>query len=601
MTFLPTYYRSSYYSPKENTPLLGGTVSKVEMREKLDRNLDTIYKSSAMLKALKFKDTESLYDILSRNGKTLNPLVQSNQQEKKEVQNVDIEMVDVEDEQNEEASSDINPRGQLNQKISVSELKTKNKKLMISLTNFPTGIIKYESLIENFIEFCILNIFDCISKCKSKESGEDILINPGFKWYSIHVKETLNQDVFVVFEDAIMMYLFIQLINDNIEFKENEKLKITNDKVVNDEIIPKIQKLFFIEETRLTAVKPLIDSRLKELISISNKTNEIEKSEQHDDYLTNIKKISENYTINAEDLVDVPAYMIDSIKQYIIDFRIHVLKDLEKKQKQRELKEQEDLSNKTDEIKINGSNDAIKVDENMRNMSDIEFERMSINKEKSLIEKNYYIKLGKYKKSEEIRLKKYYNYLNFIKHESYLEKVISSERKKFLTNFVNNVIDENNKIDLNFNYYVKHSNYEKYRLNAKKNEEKSDELIDLEENEITSENDDETQESKVEISNNKDLHEHIEQTKVSEQPSKNTKSDSILEDIVNVLEKHAGFEINSNVEFINTYIKNNLHDSNIDKRSRSFKLFKQGISDITNKPSTPGLNAIIDDLYSLYR
>jgi hypothetical protein len=613
MTFIPEYYRKYYYKQETLTPLLGGSISKTEMAEKMKNNLEAIYHSSKMLKNLQFKDTASLYDVLTYNDVKLNRFFRYQNKEDIEMMNLGEDLDEHRHEaqysDNENSKWIVNPRDQVHRKISFNGLKEKNIGLVLLVSNLPKEILKYDALIENFFDYIIKIIFDTVTYCFKKGTDEKINISPEFEWYIMYQgipnSQEYGHEVFIVFEDAMMMYLFLQLMDD-LEVKNDQSLKILNDIKINEIIIPKIKELFDVDVSNLLKRQNDIIVHLKELMSIGTQINEEERPP--DDYLTTIKKLSESYTIDPKDLSDVPADMLDQVKQYIIDFRIHVLTDLEKKQKERTIRDQEETSKLWSETKTYEDN-------SMNNLSDVEFERLMQNREKSLSEKNYYLKLGQYKRREEVRLKNYYNFMNFTKHQSYITKVVPQNRKKFLANFVHNVNNENNKIDSNFSYYTKHANYVKYREKVKEIEEKNDgedvkEEIEASKinylehvNQIAEENAQEGGINHIDNAMDVDVPNDIHESELPEKKEELlTEKTANLDSIGMVMEKYIDSKIDDvqKLEFIHDYIFSN-KDTQIDKRARPYKVFKQGIFELTGKSETKILNSIIDDLFKLYK
>lgn len=487
------FYRRAYKNANELVPISISDRNKLETAAKMERNLDTIYHSSNLLKNLTFKDTCSLYDILARNGVELvNPLEKPNQENGGDI-DMDDETTGENKETEEENTSIADPKGEIHRFIALHDMGQRNKELVMSISNISSSIVEFSALVENTLDFAIKSLFDSIPSCIKKDTEETIAISPGFQWTYMGVNSgsTDSENVYVVFEDAMMLYLFLKAFDGlKISDSENDRMKVYCDIGFEKDIIPKITSIFSYDTDKLIEIRNMVKNHITEIEKIGIRAKQ--RNKPVDDYLTRCKRLSETYTVNPKDLFDVPGNMVDVVKQNIIDFRLHVLKDLEKKQKERALQDQIEARKQMNLTHISPNNESVLKKENenkykymenhaVKNMSDIEFETLLQSKEKSLVEKRYYNRLGQYKRREEIRLKNYNNFVNMTKHDSYTNKVIPLNRKKFLANFVTNITAESNKIDSNFSYYIKHANYAKYRENVKAKEEMLDKEDEAEE------------------------------------------------------------------------------------------------------------------------
>lgn len=498
MTYIPQYYRPYYYQKSDELEkVVSPLKNKNDSIEKIEKKIIDFYNSSEVLSNLKYRDTNSLYDTLLRNGIELEPLYKSDYEKNSKLN--DNEYMDIDDDSNDININDkengvvpINPNAEIHNFIPLHEIK-EGVELLIGISNIPSDILNYSSLIENLIDYIVKLIKEHIPYCKRKINNEEVSILSGYKWSFMGFKSSSigTQTIYIRFDDAMMMYLFKKIIDSlntsdaKIENKDIEKIKTVGDIKLEKIIFSKLTDLFILENDNLENHRENIIRHIDELMKIGH--NFSLKNAPRDDYLTRFKRLAETYRIDPKDLTDVPSDMLDTVKQNILDFRLHVLTDLENKQKERMLQDKLEaqkqlgnayLENKKSELK---RNDELAYDKSHNKMSDIEFESMVQNKEKITIEKRYFIRLNQYKKREEIRLRNYKKFQMVTKHESYINKVIPANRDKFLENFVFNVKDEKNKIDLNFNYYTKHANYIQYRDKMKISEEKRDKLDEEEE------------------------------------------------------------------------------------------------------------------------
>lgn len=496
MTYIPQYYRPYYHRSDELKKIILPLRNKNDSVEKIEKKIEAFYNSSDALKNLKYKDTGSLYDILLDNGIELESLYKSDYQKNGKIN--DNERMDMDDDTNDININDkengmiFNPNTETHNFIPLNEIK-KRATLLIGISNIPSDILNYPSLVENLIDYIIKLIHENIPYCKRKINNEEVSILSGYKWSFMGFKSISigTQTVYISFDDAMMMYLFKKTVDslttsdDKIEIKDITKINVVGDINLQKIIFSKLEDLFIIENDNFETYKDSIINHIGELGKIGH-TYSL-KNAPRDDYLTRFKRLAETYRIDPKDLTDVPPDMLDTVKQNIIDFRLHVLTDLENKQKERMLKDKLEARKQLGNVSFadkkveHKRNEELTFDKNHNKMSDIEFESMIQNKEKIMTEKRYFIRLNQYKKREEIRLKNYKKFQTVTKYESYINKVIPANRDKFFQNFVLNVKDEKNKIDLNFNYYTKHANYMQYRDRIKISEEKRDKLDEEEE------------------------------------------------------------------------------------------------------------------------
>lgn len=134
-----------------------------------------------------------------------------------------------------------------------------------------------------------------------------------------------GEDIFVRFDDVVMLYMFWKFF-DNFEIA-GVTIHVGKDKSA-EAIFQRINEKFDIDLKPLNTLKEKVILHITELQQIGAKARESEQKE--DDYLTRFRKMSETYIVNPKDLFDVPVDMVEKVKQNILDFRLHVLKDLEK-------------------------------------------------------------------------------------------------------------------------------------------------------------------------------------------------------------------------------------------------------------------------------
>lgn len=656
MTFIPQYYRRSYSQANDNENAIGSVKNKTDTYEKIEKTLDSIYNSSKTLQSLRFKDTCSLYDLLQKNEVELKKLYSNSNNgilKRPEGANnkldVDADMEDANKADEEEAVALSLSNEQLHRNITLKNLSELKSPLTLGLMNLPSDILKYPALVENVLDKVIKLIFDHVPVCRRKDNGEEIRIAPGYQWSYMGVKTTNleTQTVYVIPDDAMMAYLFAKSM-ELLDLGDHEKkLHVVSSKELDEKIFPKLDDFFEVDLERLQRV---IDDTRKHVVEMKKMGIKAkEKDTPVDDYLTKFKRLSETYRVDPKDLSDVPADMVDVVKQNIIDFRLHVLTDLENKQNERMLKDKLEAQRQMGELQnenttaiagFSADGRAFNREEypnhiTKQGMSDIEFESMLQSKEKSALEKNYYIKLGQYKKKEDARLKNYMNFQLVHKHHSYVSKVIPQNRKRFLDNFVSNVKDANNKIDLNFNYYTKHANYAQYREKIKMNEEAKDKLdIEEEAKEKLSEDHTNTIESAPDTEEisakevmegdsrklqttlaekpiGKEKGESEEKEKVMEQSDGSASemnidassaqtelSDEIDNRIINVITQNTGKQVQrTQIDFIRDFLDTAEH---IDKRSKLFRDLKKKLQE-NFKLETKAVNKTADDIFHLQK
>lgn len=464
MGYIPNYYRPTFSGKQEDeadSPSL-----------KIRHHTSSLYNSSKKLQAVLKLETQSLYHFLVSNNIQLDEhsLIGGlkGRFQEKENEKMKIDITDNEEELVEDTSKKIaDPYEPTHSYIELKDFEKKNKDvgdLVVSLEGLGENILAFPALIENFLSFSMSRILECVPTCKlklnKKESDETLSISPEYNWSYIGVSSVLVSDpnVFVFFSDAVMLYLFQFLIP-----KLDERISIKISHEFQTSVIPKINEIFHLDLSLLNGLEDELKGRLGDLDSIGRSTP-MESKKEEDNYLARCEKLAETYQVDPKDLSDVPLDMIDSVKQNIIDFRVNILKDLERK-KQNSLAS----LNRSDGFREN-MNIPVREDRNSY-LSDIEYDRVLQGREKAQKEKAYQMHLGQYKKMEEARVRKYRVFESTIKHEVYVEKIIPSNRQKFMAAFVDGVKDDKNKIDGSFSYYTKHSNYLKHRLPAKEKEQ----------------------------------------------------------------------------------------------------------------------------------
>lgn len=646
MTYLPQYYRRCFNREKNFEQVIGSIKNKTETYDKIEKTLDSIYSSSKSLQSLKFKDTENLCNILQHNDIELNPLFKSSgyvvladSTEDNDKMDVDTESKDAEKDEKEEINALALTKETLHRHISLEELSGKPSLLVVGLKNLPNDVLEFAALVENILDHVIKLLSDRVQSCKRKNNGEEVSIYPGFQWSYMGVK-TANLDtqtVYVVFDDAMMLYLFLKIMDSLALGDGFQQTSICRNKELDEKVIPKLNEFFEIDFQQLQTITKDVKSHILEMARIGLKAKK--KNTPADDYLTRFKRLAETYHVDPKDLSDVPTDMIDVVKQDIIDFRLHVLTNLENKQKERMLKDRIEAQKQLGQLQ-NGAKEVVYNERsvstggypengNKHGMSDIEFESMLQNKEKSTLEKNYYFKLGQYKKKEDARLKSYMNFQLVQKSDAYVSKVIPQNRKRFFDNFISNVKDANNKIDLNFSYYTKHANYAKYREKVKLGEEAKD-LLDVEEEaredklepaqplgEPSSEGPVKVFEKKHEPNetsqikkkeNTEDLQSPDDEPNIKMEidnlPSEDAektgkfskKSNNIDNTILKIIYENTGVKRDLvEIEFVKTFLKTS---GPIDKRSKAFREFKQQLKEKFDL-KTETLNEIIDVILQL--
>lgn len=469
MTFKYNYYRPSVYSFE---------LEKIETEKdnnvKIKEALTNIHNSSPTVKSLQFYDTGNLYEFLRDNNIEVNSFFNN-------ILSKNLTNSDNRGKENEEADEEpiVNPYDQVHRFIDINEMQTKAKsypQLVTTMLYLPKSIRTFNALIENFIEHIIKEIINVIPKCKLLENNESIPISPEFCWSYFTGKPhaVKNQIIFIYFTDAMMLYLFQYVINKMDIMNNEKKIEVFTDISYRKNVMDKIDELFEIEISLVDEIIDDLNDHFEKLKKISDVTIKRDDVIDEDDYIERCKRLRNTYVVKPKDLSDVSFDNIDVVKKELIDFRVRFIMDQYVKH------DYSHIINKMKKKRDNGTVKSERLANNVdvskagSNISDIEYENMRVAKEREIQEKKYFTQLSSYKKKEDTRLKNYNMFNNLFKHESYVNKTIPNNRRKFLSSFVNGVVDEKNKIDKNFSYYTKHSNYVKYRLPAKEKEEKLD-------------------------------------------------------------------------------------------------------------------------------
>ncbi|TID14772.1 hypothetical protein CANINC_004443 [Pichia inconspicua] len=457
MPFSQEFYRREFFDIE--------SIGSTDYPE-LSQELEKIRNSSMFLKSLQIADTESLRSFLHKHEIQLSSLFN----DKNSGHDYDREDDTTE---TTDLNARVDPMKQPTKFIELSELKKYSTSLIVNIEGIPKAITSFYGLTENLLDSIIDFISKQVPTCLTLD-GELVQIDAHYKWSCMKDENNnYEHNIFVFFNDIMMEYLFYQLIIAS-DFTTKSNINVIfSDKFI-DEILQRLEKETTCDLDKLSLSSDELETSFVELQQIGNAA--ILASKPDDDYLTKCQKLAENYNVNPKDLAMVPANMVEEVKKYILDFRLHVLTDLENSRNERAKKDQKKAKREfssTSTDKHNMDTD-VSILDNGKNLSDIEYETLLQKREKVLNDKQYYIRLSNYKRKEEHRLKAFKNFLAYNKHDSYVKNVLPQNRQKFLSNFVDNVTNTNNKIDKNFNYYIKHANYLKFRSKAKELEEKTD-------------------------------------------------------------------------------------------------------------------------------
>lgn len=481
MTYIPGYYRREYTDENMLETVLKSLKSKDKV-EKVQTGLDKIYESCTALNSLRYTETCSLYEFLKKNDVPVKHLVQDFL-ENNSADNKDISQMDIDDDEEKKKANDMMiAHSTTISKVSLEEMERNSSLLTVYLSGMNSDILEFPGLVENVLNF-VINEINENYKCTKKINNESVKIDTSFSWSYMGVpKESIdNQEIFINFKDSMMLWLFVQCMNnlslDKHDKEDDKKFNITinYDKIFETQIVDKFAEIFDYEIRKVETVQKSIILHISDMIKVAE--NVIKNTIKIDDYLSKCKKLSETYRVDPKDLAEVPPYLVDTVKQRIVEFRIHVLKDLENKSN---LKKIED-SAETRILKLNDLYNSQNTGEPIPpkfvndEFSDIEYETQVLNKKKTEAEKKYTMHLSYLKKKEFSRLKNHEIYLKVYKHDAYKNEIIPQKRKRLIDNFVTGVTSTKNKIDSNFSYYTKRSNYVKYRESIKRREEELDE------------------------------------------------------------------------------------------------------------------------------
>ncbi|ODV87339.1 hypothetical protein CANARDRAFT_5885 [[Candida] arabinofermentans NRRL YB-2248] len=509
----PKYYRFGFErSPNKNesNSQLLDQLKKTNNSQSKPLRITNEVKS---LKALHFDNFISISDILQSSesgldGVIVNSARAATSNGKRDVSEVKESLGDesnpTPDDSNADGimidiDSDLTHYLTLNNFHRIDPLDPVKSSLVVGVENLPVSILSSDRIIEHLLSY-IVN--EQIDKCTLVSRDEKCVfaepLNKNFTWSFINRDYLGEAIVFVEFKDILSLYLFKRILDgksipdeteDKFDVEPQTDIQTGKEvKVVTKKIITKALDVI---EQKLEVTLPEDEELNQKLIYLKQY---VLKSDKGQGKLASTTSYYEEYEVDPSELAEIPPELVDTVRQDIIDFRLHVFKLEKQKKEQQQLNEKKnsrmklkriyndlqhtDKKRKTVAIANDSdSEDEHEDDEEANNeMNDEEQERIFQAKEKARISSAYYPRLQQVRKEDLTRAKNVANFEKSIKHDVYVSEFVPSQRRKFLDNFVNNITDSNNKIDANLDYYKKNSNYLAFREKVKLAEERSDDL-----------------------------------------------------------------------------------------------------------------------------
>ncbi|QPG73235.1 hypothetical protein FOA43_000542 [Brettanomyces nanus] len=369
------------------------------------------------------------------------------------------------------------------------------RELILAVDNLPRSLVASVSVVESLLVYVITEV-GLGYKVSIKDKPENrIQIVPEFRWSFLdneYVAE--SKMVFIEFEDILALYLFKMILESLGGQFESVVLS------VKKEIVPALKKLK--ESISIEIDSEDTSSETKQNIARLIKCSDIRYKLRGEREMVNEKEYVSQYRVDPSDLSDVPSYMVDSVRQNVIDFRLQVIQLEKKEREKRQLEDKRktklklrQLFNELNNQSAKDQGDKMEVDElennlededneneNDDDLDDEEYEKKVQAEKKQRLEREYNKELQLSQKKEAKRKQLYERFINEVEHHVYMSKVIPKSREKFLKSFVSNVHDSDNTIDRNHEYYTRHNNYLKYRSKPKEKEEEEDDKDRKEEN-----------------------------------------------------------------------------------------------------------------------
>lgn len=376
---------------------------------------------------------------------------------------------------------------QLSEEARVDEI---SANLVCCIQGLPAYVMKHHSMIENLISYIIFHLVKNVTvKTKTDKEEEELALDLGYTWGIIENESYVHaKQVFVKFNDVLNLYLFQVLLNGVITNKLEDSLGIHVfvSTAIKEKVIPEIENKFqfYVGEDN-KAVSDLRENVIKHIAEIEyivleheNETDIVMGDDDDDEYT----KMYNEYKIDPKDISHISADVMETVKKFIIDFRLHALKVQKEKKEKRLLNEKERADTKLRALLKPEEDDPMTgINEVNEDGNDWEAEVKRVKTSQFEEDRKFEADFIEFKKKEEARLRKHERYLKVIKHDVYVNDYIPGARKQFMKKFIDS-IDSRNSIDKNFNYYTIHGNYVKFRQQKKQDEEaKDDEDRKLEE------------------------------------------------------------------------------------------------------------------------
>ncbi|VEU21960.1 DEKNAAC102961 [Brettanomyces naardenensis] len=455
----------------------------------------SLHTSDDQLRALHFDSFVSLNDILT-SSKTGLPLahvnrngeLDSEQQEHSEGRET---LMDVDDDIHlPDIPTHFVPLRAFEDDDDKSGSGSVSRALVVAVQNLPKWLLNSVQLLDSLLQYVIAELGTKCSVVLKDKPAEKVEIDPEFKWTYLdddYVAE--SKIVFVQFDDILALHLFKRSVNG---------LEVASDTDTKASIKVTSKGVIGLALTRL-AEAVSVDTAGDSSSLLTERITKLQRYAENRFKLGNHKPVdaeeySNQYRVDPADIADIPVDMVQTVKEGIVDFRLHAIKVENEEREKRQLEDKrktrvklrrlfQDVNQNSGETGSERSKDDaeeemedIQVDgtDKRGEVGDKELEKLQEERIKDRTNVFYGERLEGVRRKDAYRSKLSGKFSTSIKHDVYLKETIPTARKRFMSTFVNGIQDTNNKIDENFNYYVRHNKYLQYRSKSKLEEERKD-------------------------------------------------------------------------------------------------------------------------------
>ncbi|KAH3668924.1 hypothetical protein OGAPHI_002679 [Ogataea philodendri] len=333
---------------------------------------------------------------------------------------------------------------------------TKNA-LTVVLEGLSSDITRSDSLIDQLLSY---TMNDIVGKVSVKVEGIDVKINTKFSWTALVHELVEPKMVFIEFSDLLALDLFQRLLEEgSLKLRMKSVTKQACQKLEEKVEIGSISKELFLEKLR----------------QVEHTGANLRSGKSHKN------GSSEEYVVDSKEMEDIPSDMLNLVKQNVVDFRMRVLRLETQKKEQQILRGKQNSKTKLRRMYFPGQGDRMDEDgdedeEDLEGdgVDDLEFKKQQEAQAHARAEKTYLMRVQQTRARDDARHKRVDQFNKTIEHHAYETEYVAAARKRFLDSFVTGIKDNSNKIDLNFSYYINHSNYLAFRSKKKSDEERLD-------------------------------------------------------------------------------------------------------------------------------